>query len=94
MPLAPDSEISLVFTDDAHIRKLNRRYRGKDKATNVLSFPGPPGRDSLGPLVGDLVFAEGTVAREAEAEGIARDHHLSHLIVHGFLHLAGYDHKD
>ena len=77
------------------MRRLNRDYRGKDKPTNVLSFPRRrllAGR--LGPLLGDIVLAAETVAREAEDEGLALDDHLTHLIVHGFLHLLGYDHED
>ena len=88
--------MSLVFTDDAHIRALNRKYRGKDKATNVLSFPAAPaapGGNRFGPLLGDIVVAEETVAREAADQGLTLDHHLTHLIVHGFLHLVGHDHE-
>jgi len=93
--LVPESEISLVFTDDAHIRQLNRQYRRKDKATNVLSFPAAPGViGGVGPLIGDLAFGAETIATEAARGGIARDDHLTHLIVHGFLHLLGHDHKD
>ena len=93
--LVPESEISLVFTDDAHIRQLNRQYRKKDKATNVLSFPAAAGViGGVGPLIGDLVFAAETIAAEAERDGVARDDHLTHLIVHGFLHLLGHDHED
>jgi len=92
-PLAPSSELSLVFTDDAHVRVLNRRYRRKGTATNVLSFPGARTEArTFGPLLGDLVFAAETIAREADAQGIAPDHHLAHLVVHGFLHLLGHDH--
>lgn len=92
-PLSGAAELSLVFTDDGHVRDLNRRYRGKDTATNVLSFPTPrPGAGRFGPLLGDLVFAHETIAREAAAEGLAFGHHLTHLVVHGFLHLLGYDH--
>jgi probable rRNA maturation factor len=90
---APASEVSLLFTDDAHIRVLNRQYRGKDKPTNVLSFPGPSDGRVFGPLVGDLVFAQETVAREAEIEAVPFEDHLIHLVVHGFLHLLGYDHE-
>jgi probable rRNA maturation factor len=92
--IAPESELSLVFTDDAHIRKLNRGFRRKDKATNVLSFPAPPpgGGNRFGPLLGDIVIAKETVAREAADQGLTLDHHLTHLIVHGFLHLIGHDH--
>lgn len=94
LELVPGTELSLVFTDDAHVRELNGEWRGKDTATNVLSFPGgdetePP----FGPLLGDLVFAEETVTREAGDLEIAFSDHLSHLVVHGFLHLLGYDHQ-
>ena len=91
--LAPGSEVSLLFTDDAHIRLLNRQYRSKDKPTNVLSFPGPSDGRVFGPLVGDLVFAQETIAREAEIEATPFEDHLNHLVVHGFLHLLGYDHE-
>jgi probable rRNA maturation factor len=86
--------VSLVFTDDASVRVLNRDYRGKDKPTNVLSFPAPqlvPGR--FGPLIGDIVVARETVAAESAADGLTFADHLTHLIVHGFLHLVGYDHE-
>ena len=87
------SELSVVFTDDAHIRTLNDAWRQKDKPTNVLSFPGsPPGRGRFGPLIGDIVIAGETVRAEAETEGIAFDDHLTHLLVHGLLHLFGHDH--
>ncbi len=90
----PASELSLVFTDDATIRELNNDWRDKDKPTNVLSFPAftlKPGQKP-GPMLGDIVIARETVAREAVDEGKAFDHHLTHLVVHGFLHLLGYDH--
>ncbi len=87
------SELSVVFTDDAHIRTLNDTWRQKDKPTNVLSFPGsPPRRGRFGPLIGDIVVAGETVRQEAEAEEIAFDDHLTHLLVHGLLHLFGHDH--
>lgn len=88
-------DLSLVFTDDAAIRKLNADWRGKDRPTNVLSFPVAdiePGANP-GPLLGDIVIARETVARESGLEGKPFDHHLTHLIVHGFLHLLGYDHE-
>ena len=92
--LAADSELSLVFTDDAHVRALNRKYRSKDRATNVLSFPAPrSGGHRFGPLLGDIVLAAETVAREAAEQGLTLGHHLTHLIVHGFLHLIGHDHE-
>lgn len=89
------AELSIVLTDDAHIRGLNAQWRGKDKATNVLSFPASQVRpgDPLPPLLGDIVVAYETLANEAELEAKPFDHHLSHLIVHGFLHLLGYDHE-
>jgi probable rRNA maturation factor len=73
---------------------LNAQWRGKDKPTNVLSFPGSsvePGRPA-GPVLGDIVLAGETIRREAELEGKLFEHHLTHLIIHGFLHLFGYDH--
>jgi probable rRNA maturation factor len=94
-PLAEDAELSLVFSDDAHIRALNRRHREIDEPTNVLSFPAVPARPgAFGPLLGDIVLARETTVREAEAGGLTIEDHLSHLILHGFLHLLGYDHQD
>ncbi|WP_422374270.1 rRNA maturation RNase YbeY [Roseibium sp.] len=90
-----NTEVSLLFTDDASIRKLNAQWRDKDKPTNVLSFPGSdPDGDVYGPLLGDIVFAYETVVREAEDMGIDFSDHLSHLIVHGLLHLFDYDHQE
>ena len=94
-PFPPEpTEISLVFTDDAAIRTVNRDWRGQDKPTNVLSFPAfplqPGGRP--GPMLGDIVLAEETLRREALDLSLAFDDHLTHLLVHGFLHLFGYDH--
>jgi probable rRNA maturation factor len=89
-------ELSILFTDDAAIRELNREWRGKDRATNVLSFPaGPlaPGA-APGPLLGDLALSAETIAAEARAMGIEFEAHLAHLLVHGFLHLLGYDHLE
>lgn len=93
---APESELSLVFADDAQVRALNRDWRGKDEPTNVLSFPAmplPPGGE-LPPLLGDIVLAAETVRREAEAEGRPFESHLAHLVVHGLLHLLGHDHEE
>jgi len=88
------SELSLVFSDDAHVRTLNADWRGKDKSTNVLSFPAFPGGPAgVRPMLGDVVLAAETVAAEALAEGKPLAHHISHLIVHGILHLIGYDHE-
>lgn len=91
-----DSELSLVFTDDANIRTINSKWRYIDKATNVLSFPAfsiQPGQRP-GPILGDIVIARETVQREAQEENKSFDDHLSHLIVHGLLHLTGYDHQN
>jgi len=87
-------EISLLLSDDASVQDLNRRWRGLDKPTNVLSFPAsaPPSPDGTRPL-GDLVLAWETVAREAEEEGKPVADHVTHLVVHGTLHLLGYDHE-
>ncbi|MCR5857712.1 rRNA maturation RNase YbeY [Mesorhizobium sp. J428] len=89
------SELSILFTDDAHIRTLNAEWRGKDKATNVLSFPAFPVRpgDALPPMLGDIVLAAETVRAESALESKPFDHHLTHLVVHGLLHLLGYDHE-
>jgi probable rRNA maturation factor len=91
----PDrAELSLVFTDDREMAVINGQWRGIDKATNVLSFPGadivPGGMADR--VIGDLVFARETVIREAREQGKSFTDHLTHLVVHGFLHLFGYDH--
>jgi probable rRNA maturation factor len=87
-------EISLVFTDDDDIKGINAEWRGQDKPTNVLSFPAfplvPGGKP--GPMLGDIILAEETLRREALDLGKPFDDHLTHLLVHGFLHLFGYDH--
>lgn len=83
-------ELSVVFTDDAQIQQLNRDFRGKDKPTNVLSFPTPFPQN----LQGDIVLAYETIAAEAGDKHIALRDHVLHLIIHGFLHLQGYDHQD
>jgi len=91
--IAPSAEVSLVFTDDAHVRALNRRHRGRDAATDVLSFPAAPQvAGKSGPMLGDIVLAFETVAGEAAAARLTLAARVSHLIVHGFLHLIGYDH--
>ncbi len=89
------SELSVVFTDDASIQTLNAQWRGKDKPTNVLSFPAFPVKagNQPGPMLGDIVIAFETVEREAVDEGKPVNNHLTHLVVHGFLHLLGYDHE-
>ncbi|MDE2361654.1 MAG: rRNA maturation RNase YbeY [Hyphomicrobiales bacterium] len=86
------AETCVVLCDDAEIRRLNGRWRGFDKATNVLSFPANAG--SQGASLGDIAIAYETVAGEAVAENKALPAHLSHMVVHGYLHLVGYDHED
>ena len=86
------AELAIVLTNDSAIRLLNRDWRGTDAATNVLSFPA---QNAIGepPLIGDIVLAFETIAREAHDEGKPFAHHVAHLTVHGFLHLNGYDHQ-
>ncbi|MFQ5953537.1 MAG: rRNA maturation RNase YbeY [Kiloniellales bacterium] len=91
-------ELSLVLTDDAAVRRLNRDYRGFDRPTNVLTFAlceglaWPPA--AAGPtLLGDVVVARQTVMAEAVAQGKPLSDHLSHVVIHGVLHLLGYDHE-
>jgi probable rRNA maturation factor len=93
-----DAELAVMLTDDAGIRTLNKNWRGQDKPTNVLSFPalqptGKPSPDDAPRMLGDIAIAYETTRREADNEQKPFDHHLSHLAVHGFLHLVGYDHE-
>ena len=90
--LKPGAEISILLTDDEAIRKLNAQWRGKDQPTNVLSFPAP-GKIETRPSLGDIAIAYETCEREAGAELKTFQAHVTHLIVHGFLHLIGYDHE-
>jgi probable rRNA maturation factor len=88
------TEVSLVFADDEMIREINAEWRAKDKPTNVLSFPAfpvTPGK-MPGPMLGDVIMARETVEREAVELDKTFEDHLTHLMVHGFLHLFGYDH--
>jgi probable rRNA maturation factor len=87
-------EIGVVLTDDAKMRTLNRTWRGKDSATNVLSFPAPAGGSAEPRLLGDVVLAYETIAREAAEQRISARDHLAHLTVHGMLHLLGHDHEN
>ncbi|GHC88646.1 rRNA maturation RNase YbeY [Novosphingobium pokkalii] len=98
----PNLLVSLVLADDEEVHALNKQWRAKDKPTNVLSFPmlaredvlraggdeGAPG------MLGDLILAQGVCSREATDKGISVEHHATHLVVHGLLHLAGYDHEE
>ena len=88
----PRAELAIVLTDDSAIRLLNRAWCGIDAATNVLSFPAAGGSAAT-PLIGDIVLAYETIAREARDEKKPFVHHVAHLAVHGFLHLLGYDHE-
>lgn len=85
----------MVLADDRLVRSLNREYRGRDTATNVLSFAGLDGPAEPGTprLLGDVVLARETVVREACEQGKTPADHLAHLVVHGVLHLLGYDHQ-
>ncbi|MEJ6010952.1 rRNA maturation RNase YbeY [Novosphingobium aquae] len=92
---------SLLFTSDAEVHVLNREWRAKDKPTNVLSFPMIERDDLLdlapdGPpeMLGDIALAHETCAREAADKGVPLEHHAAHLLVHGLLHLAGFDHEN
>ncbi len=88
---AVQGDIVVLLTDDAAVRELNGRFRDKDKPTNVLSFPAP---ENAFPHLGDIVLAYGVCATEAEAQSKTLADHLSHLVVHGVLHLLGRDHED
>ena len=93
-------ELSIRLTSDSEVKALNARWRGKDKPTNVLSFPQlePEELDSITPgpelMLGDIVLARGVCEREAEEKGVTLEEHATHLLVHGTLHLLGYDHQD
>jgi probable rRNA maturation factor len=93
-----EAELAVMLTDDTGIRTLNSSWRGIDEPTNVLSFPALPPTGAGGPddaprMLGDIAIAYQTTRREADDEQKPFDHHLSHLAVHGFLHLIGYDHE-
>lgn len=85
-------ELTIRFVDEAESQRLNRDYRGKDKPTNVLSFPfeSPPGVTL--PLLGDLIICHAVVAQEASEQDKPLSHHYAHMVIHGTLHLMGYDH--
>lgn len=101
-PWLAAAEISILLTDDATVRRLNAAHRGKDRATNVLSFPtfdrvleSAPRHLPPGPIpLGDIVLALETVRAEAAAAGKPLSNHVSHLVVHGCLHLLGFDHQN
>ena len=101
-PWLARAEVSILLADDATVRRLNARYRGQDRATDVLSFPAfdcipeaAPGHLAPGPVpLGDIVLALETTRAEATAAGTPLSDHVSHLVIHGCLHLLGYDHQD
>ncbi len=83
-------EIAIVLADDEFVKDLNSQYRGKNKPTNVLSFPASP----MTPELGDIVLAIETIEKEAREQKKTFRNHATHLLVHGFLHLLGYDHME
>lgn len=89
------SEVSMLFTDDQHMAQINAKWRGKNKSTDVLSFPAFPLKIGQipGPMLGDIIIARETVLLEAKRERKLFQDHLTHMIVHGVLHLLGYDHE-
>ena len=91
---AGNAELTLVFTDDARMRELNHDFRGQDKPTNVLSFPANDETDTDSPYLGDVVLALETILREAQEQKKTPAAHTAHLVVHGTLHLIGFDHMD
>ena len=88
--VGPPNEVAVLLADDQALQALNARWRGKDAPTNVLSFPAD---SSAAPHLGDLALAYGVCAAEAQAQGKALGDHLQHLVVHGVLHLLGFDHE-
>ena len=93
-----EAELAVMLTDDGGIRTLNKNWRGLDKPTNVLSFPAlqlttERSSQDAPRMLGDIAIAYETTRREADDEQKRFDHHLSHLAIHGFLHLIGYDHE-
>ncbi len=93
VPVMGGAEIAVLLADDARVKAVNHQWRARDKPTNVLSFPGAlPERISQAPFLGDIILAYETTAAEAAAEEKPLEHHMMHLVVHGVLHLLGYDH--
>lgn len=93
--LPPNAELSVLFAGDETLQALNREWRGKDRPTNVLSFPATesPSPAASMPLLGDIAISIETTEREAVLENKKFNDHFMHLVVHGFLHLFGYDHE-
>ena len=89
-----DCELSLVLCDDRYIRRLNRHYLGKDRHTNVISFPQQEGDGIASPHLGDIVISAQRASAEAEKSGISFEERLLQLLVHGICHLCGYNHEN
>jgi probable rRNA maturation factor len=89
-----EGEVGIVLCQDTRMQELNRTWRGKDKPTNVLSFPASAPGGGASRHFGDIVLAYETLTREAEIEGKSPEAHLGHLAVHGMLHLLGFDHEN
>lgn len=85
--------VSLLLGDDASVAALNKQFRDKSGPTNVLSFPPAPGSAEPG-FLGDIALAAETIVEQADFQGKRFEHHAAHLVVHGFLHLIGYDHEN
>jgi probable rRNA maturation factor len=88
------AELSIVLTNDAEQRELNRDWRKIDKTTNVLSFPQIEPFGPVAGLLGDITLARETLEREAAEQGVTFEAHFTHLVVHGFLHILGHDHLE
>lgn len=86
------AELSILLTDDEEQHELNQQWRGKDSSTNVLSFPQIEPFGPVTGILGDITLARETVEREAIEQGVTLSDHFTHLVVHGFLHILGYDH--
>jgi probable rRNA maturation factor len=93
-PRGSGCELAVRVVSQPEMRRLNHRYRGKDKPTNVLSFPAAPAPGVHPQPLGDVVICPAVLKREASEQGKALEAHWAHLVVHGVLHLAGYDHED
>ncbi|MGE3831421.1 MAG: rRNA maturation RNase YbeY [Parvibaculaceae bacterium] len=89
-----DAEVNVLFTSDEEARRVNKAWRERDYAPNVLSFPAAPIPGQEAHPLGDIVLASGVVAREANEQGKPLDAHVAHLLVHGVLHLGGHDHMN
>lgn len=90
-----DIEVSVLLTNDEAVQELNKKYRDKDTPTNVLSFPGICNNEEIGPiLLGDIILSYETILKESERDNKSLMDHVTHLVVHGVLHLCGYDHEE